>query len=151
MLLSWSGPSLLQPHGLQLASLLYPQNSSSKNTRLDSQSLLQGIFPNQRSNLSLPHCRRILYHLSHQGSPYWTRTKWGANQKWTTRGSQETVDLPQEGIEAQSCVDSWTGALRAISSGWERRWRTRREDTKNKSLGKFGNALERLDVLGKAI
>ena len=24
-------------------------------------SLLQGIFPNQRSNLGLPHCRRILY------------------------------------------------------------------------------------------
>lgn len=44
---------------------------------------------------------------------------------------------PQEGIEAQSCVGSWTGALRTISSGWERRWRTRREKVKNKSLGKF--------------
>ena len=31
--------------------------------------LLQGIFPNQGSNPGLPHCRRILYHLSHQGSP----------------------------------------------------------------------------------
>ena len=69
MLLSWSGPSLLQPHGLQLASLLYPQNSSSKNTRLDSQSLLQGIFPNQRSNPGLLHCRWILYQLDHKGSP----------------------------------------------------------------------------------
>ena len=32
-------------------------------------SLLQGIFPTQGSNLGLPHCRQILYHLSHQGSP----------------------------------------------------------------------------------
>ena len=30
--------------------------------------LLQGIFPTEGSNLGLPHCRQILYHLSHQGS-----------------------------------------------------------------------------------
>ena len=32
-------------------------------------SLLQGIFPTQGSNPGLLHCRRILYQLSHQGSP----------------------------------------------------------------------------------
>ena len=32
-------------------------------------SLLQRIFPTQGSNLGLAHCRQILYHLSHQGSP----------------------------------------------------------------------------------
>ena len=32
-------------------------------------SLLQGIFPIQGLNLCLPHCRQILHHLSHQGSP----------------------------------------------------------------------------------
>ena len=32
--------------------------------------LLQGIFPTQGSNLGLLHCRQILYHLSHQGSPF---------------------------------------------------------------------------------
>ena len=31
-------------------------------------SLLQGIFPTQGSNPVRPHCRRILYQLSHQGS-----------------------------------------------------------------------------------
>ena len=31
--------------------------------------LLQGIFPTQGWNPSLPHCRHILYQLSHQGSP----------------------------------------------------------------------------------
>ena len=30
---------------------------------------LQGIFPTQGSNPGLPHCRRILYQLSHRGSP----------------------------------------------------------------------------------
>ena len=35
-----------------------------------SDSLLQGIFPTQRSNLGLLHCRQILYCPSHQGSPF---------------------------------------------------------------------------------
>ena len=36
---------------------------------MGSQSLLQGIFLTQGSNLSLLHCRQILYHLSHEGGP----------------------------------------------------------------------------------
>ena len=32
--------------------------------------LLQGIFPTHGSNPGFLHCRQILYHLSHQGSPY---------------------------------------------------------------------------------
>ena len=30
--------------------------------------LLQGVFPTQGLNPGLPHCRRILYHLRHQGN-----------------------------------------------------------------------------------
>ena len=30
----------------------------------------RGIFPTQGSNPGVPHCRRILYCLSHQGNPY---------------------------------------------------------------------------------
>ena len=33
-------------------------------------SLLRGIFPTRGSNPGLPHCRWILYQLSHQGSPH---------------------------------------------------------------------------------
>ena len=40
-----------------------------KNTGVGSLSLPQGIFSTQRSNPGLPHCRQILYQLSHQGSP----------------------------------------------------------------------------------
>ena len=45
-----------------------PWNSPGQNTRVDSLSLLQGIFPTQGSDPGLPHCRRILYQLSHKGS-----------------------------------------------------------------------------------
>ena len=41
-----------------------------KNTGAGCHSLLQGVFLTQGLNLGLPHCRQILYHLSHQGSPY---------------------------------------------------------------------------------
>ena len=49
--------------------LLCPWNSPGKNTAVGSHSLLQGIFLTQGSNPGLLHCRRILYHLSYQGSP----------------------------------------------------------------------------------
>ena len=46
-----------------------PWSPPSQNTGVGSLSLLQGIFPTQRSNTGLLHCRQILYQLSHQGSP----------------------------------------------------------------------------------
>ena len=49
--------------------LYSPWKSPGQNTGVGSLSLLQGIFPNQGSNPGLPHCRWILYQLSHKGSP----------------------------------------------------------------------------------
>ena len=43
--------------------------SPSKNTGVGCHALLQGIFLTQGSNLGLPCCRQILYHLSQQGWP----------------------------------------------------------------------------------
>ena len=54
----------LPPHGLY-SKWNYP----GQNTGVGSLSLLQGIFSTQGSNPALPHCRGILYQLSHQGSP----------------------------------------------------------------------------------
>ena len=54
----------LQPHGLDS-----PWNSPGQNTGVGSLSLLQGNFPTQGLNPCLPHCRWILYLLSHKGSP----------------------------------------------------------------------------------
>ena len=43
-----------------------PWNSLGQNTGVGSLSLLQEIFPAQGSNPGLPHCRQILYQLSHR-------------------------------------------------------------------------------------
>ena len=52
--------------------------------------LLQGLFPTQGSYRGLLHCRRILYHLSHQGSP--RILEWVSSPE----------DLPDPGIEPGS-------------------------------------------------
>ena len=57
----------LQPHGLYSL-----WNSPGQNTGVGSLSFLQGIFPAQGLNPGLPHCRWILYQLSHKGSPEWS-------------------------------------------------------------------------------
>ena len=44
-------------------------DSPGKNTRVGCHVLFQGIFPTQGLNPGLPHCRQILYSLSHQGRP----------------------------------------------------------------------------------
>ena len=59
--------------GLEPARLLCPCNSLGRNSGVGSHCLLQGIFPAQRLNLGLLHCRQILYHLSDQGSPWWKK------------------------------------------------------------------------------
>ena len=46
-----------------------PWNPPGQNTGVGSLSLLRGIFPTQGSNPGLPHCRQIIYQLSHPGSP----------------------------------------------------------------------------------
>ena len=52
-------------HSLWLYGLYCSQNSLGHSTGVGSLSLLQGIFPTQGSNPGLPHCRQILYCLSH--------------------------------------------------------------------------------------
>ena len=58
-----------QSHGLQPARLLCPWDSPGKNNGVGCHSLLQGTFPTQGLNPGLPHCRQLLYYLSHWGSP----------------------------------------------------------------------------------
>ena len=66
-----------------------PRDSPGQNTGVGSLSLLQGIFPTQESNPGFPHCRRILYQLSHKRSPrtlewvaypFSSRSSWPRNQ-----------------------------------------------------------------------
>ena len=51
-------------------SLHSPWDSPGQNTGVGSLSFHQGSFPTQGLNPGHPHCRQILYQLSHQESPY---------------------------------------------------------------------------------
>jgi len=74
----------LRTHGLYS-----PWNSPGQNNGMGSLSFLQGVFLTQGLNPGLPHCRQILYQLSHKGSPrilewvaypFSSRSSWPRNQ-----------------------------------------------------------------------
>ena len=68
-LVTQSWPALCDPMDCSLPGSSVHGDSPGKNTGTGLHALLQGIFPTQESNPDLPHCRRILYCLSYQGSP----------------------------------------------------------------------------------
>ena len=89
--------------------MVCPQNSAGKNARVGCHSMLQGIFPTQRLNSGLLHCRQIL-HLSYQGSSdtrqgmlnilkgwnfdyYLSYYKWGKRGKLFSNVTQESAPL----------------------------------------------------------
>ena len=63
-------PTLCNLMGCSPPGLLCLWGFSGKNTGVGCHDLLQGIFSTQGSDLGLPHCRWVLYYLSHLGSPY---------------------------------------------------------------------------------
>ena len=67
-----------------------PWNSPGQNTGVGSRSLLQAIFPTQGSNSGLPHCRWILYQLSHQRSP--TRWPWHGGRRAKRYGICDLIE-----------------------------------------------------------
>ena len=64
-----SCPTLWDPMDCSLPGSCVHRDFLGKNTGVGSHALLQGIFPTQGSSPGLLHCRWILYHLNHQGSP----------------------------------------------------------------------------------
>ena len=68
-LVDQSRPTLCKPMDCSPQGSSVYGDSPGKNTGVGCHTLLQGTFQTQGSNPGLPHCRRILYHLSHQGSP----------------------------------------------------------------------------------
>ena len=66
------------------------QDSPGKNTGVGCHALLQGIFPTQRWNPGLLHCRWILYRLSHQGNPgllEWVAYPFSRGSSWPRNGA----------------------------------------------------------------
>ena len=78
-------------------------DSPGKNTGVGCHALLQGIFPTQGSNLGLPHCQWILYHLNHQGSP--RALEWVAYP--FSRGTSQPAELPWKSPAESIRVPSW--------------------------------------------
>ena len=81
-------------------------DSPGKNTGVGCHALLQGIFPTQGSNPGLPHYRRILFQLSHQGSPRileWVAIPFSSGSSW---------------------LRNWTG-VSCIAGGFFTSWATR--------------------------
>ena len=126
--------------------------SPGKDTGVGCHSLLQGIFLTLGSNPGLPHCRWLLYHLSHQGSPQsesvshsfvsdsaalWTvahqpilSMEFSRQEYWSGLPFPSSGDLPNWGIEPR-CP-----ALQADSLPSE-------------PLGKFSTSVEYLYVICK--
>ena len=71
-LVAQSCPTLCDPRDYSPPGSSVHGDSPSQKTGVGCHALLQGIFLTQGSNPGLPHCRWILYHLSHQGSPLLT-------------------------------------------------------------------------------
>ena len=91
-----------------------PWNSPGQNTGVGSLSVLQGIFPTQGSNPDLPHCRWILYQLSHQGSPrilewvaylFSSRSSWPRN--WTGVSWIAGSFFTSWATSLVPCLNSW--------------------------------------------
>ena len=112
-----------------------PWNSPGQNTGVGSLSLLQGIFPTQGSNPDLPHCRRILYQLSHQGSPVCSCKKWKkclpavqseseVTQSCPTLCDPMDCSLPHSSIRGifQARVLEWVAISFSRGSSWPRDW-----------------------------
>ena len=126
------GPHELYSPGILLARILEWYSLTTGN-----HSLLQGIFPTQRSNPALLHCRWIFYQLSHQGSPQkvsrfhgshcghgWmvSPTQWtwvwvsSGSWWWTGRpGMLQSMGLQRVGQDWATELNWWQ-----ISSPWKR-------------------------------
>ena len=94
-------------------------------------SLLQGIFPTQGSNPGLPHYRRILYQLNHQGSPliHWVHCQrarlcaWFVREVWVHKyilSFQQSTD-----ISLTSAIQPvWSEACKHLTN-WQGLWTQR--------------------------
>ena len=86
-----------------------PWNSPGQNNRACKLPLLKGIFPNRGPNPGLPHCRKILYQLSHKGSP--------RILEWVAYPFSSGSSLPRNRTRV-SCIANRFFTNRAIREAW---------------------------------
>ena len=86
----WSESLLVGSESFWHRGLYSAWNSPGQNSGVGSLSHLQGIFPTQGLNPGLPHCRWLLHHLSHNGSPTMSKE---TNKKWSLGTGLIPTDL----------------------------------------------------------
>ena len=95
-------------------------DSPGKNTGVGCHALFQGILPTWGSNSGLPHCRQILYHLSHQRSPrIWERVAYPFS-----RGSSQSRNRTGVSCIAGRFFTSWA-TKEALRIGGKRQRNTK--------------------------
>ena len=90
-----------------------PCPSPGQNIGGGSLSLLQGIFPTQGLNPVLPHCRWILYQLSHKGSPgilEWVAYPFSRGSSWPRN---------RTGVSCIVCRFFTNWAIREACATWQ--------------------------------
>ena len=108
---SFESPSVMSycswPQGLYS-----PWNSPGQNIGVGSLSFLLGIFPSQQLNPGLPHCRQILYQLSHKRSP--RIPEWVAYP--FSRGSSSSRNQTRVSCIASRFFTNWAMTLPVLCS-----------------------------------
>ena len=104
---------VLQPHGLYLTRILCPWDSSGKNIGVGGHFPSPWHLPNpgiEIASLCPLHCRWILYHFSHQGSP---KINYGNNETKETSSWNlfilETISRLEKGLIPRLfiCMTRW--------------------------------------------
>ena len=87
-----SCPTLYDPTDCSLPGSIHPWDFPGKSTGVGCHFLLQRIFLTQGLNQGCLHCKWILYHLSHQGRPFFfgKYINWTILDKW---GQWETLEI----------------------------------------------------------
>ena len=99
------------------------EDSLGKNTGMGCHAFIHGIFLTQGLNPGLPHCRQILYHLSHQGSP--RKLEWVVPGELSYPGIKPVSSALQDSLSGEQ-----QGSPNITCS------KTQNKDIKYKTLGK---------------
>ena len=113
-LIAQSCPTLFDPMDCNPSGSSVHGDSPGKDIGVDCHALLHGIFPTQGLNPGLPHCRQILYQLSHQGSP--RILEWVAYP--FPRGSSQPRNWTGVSCIAGGFFTSWATKLCHVSSSY---------------------------------
>ena len=110
-----SYPTVCDPVGCSPQGSAVHEDSPGENPGVGCHGLLQGSFPTQGSSPGLPDYRQILYHLSHQGSPW--ILEWVAYS--FSRGSSQPRNQTGAFYMASRFFSSWA-TREAHLYNWER-------------------------------